>query len=106
MFGPAGHLYVYFTYGMHWCANVVCNPAGAGRGRADAGAGPRRGAGGHVGLAGKARRERELCSGPGRLAALGLTGGFYGTDLAAGRVLLLDDGTRRRTSRGTGSGSG
>ena len=100
MFGPGGYLYVYFTYGMHWCANVVCGPegqAGAVLIRALAplrGLDEMRAARGAV-----ARRDRDLCNGPAKLCqALGITGADNGVDLVgrtrpAGAVRLLDDGT-------------
>jgi DNA-3-methyladenine glycosylase len=84
IFGPAGHLYVYFIYGMHWCANISCGPDGraaavllrAGRVVAGEDAARRRRP--------AARAAVELARGPARLAAcLGLSGADTGTDLLA-----------------------
>ncbi|UVJ40989.1 DNA-3-methyladenine glycosylase [Arthrobacter sp. CJ23] len=84
MFGPAGHLYVYFTYGMHYCANIVCGPDGvpsalllrAGEVVAGQGiAASRRPA---------SKSPRDLASGPARLATvLGLTTADSGRDALA-----------------------
>ena len=82
MFGPPGFLYVYFTYGMHWCANLVCGPDGTASavllraGEVTAGhdiARHRRPA---------SRADRDLARGPARLAScLGLTGADSGLDV-------------------------
>lgn len=94
MFGPPGRLYVYFTYGMHWCSNVVCNPSGGGGAVLMRALAPLHGLDVMWERRPKAKRERDLCSGPARLCqALGLTGVLDGTDLATGPVRLLDDGT-------------
>jgi len=92
MFGPPGHLYVYFTYGMHWCANVVCGQAGTASavllraGSPLVGVDLIRQRRGH-------RTDRELCAGPARLTqALGITGIDDGTDLVRGTIRILDDG--------------
>ncbi|BAN02399.1 DNA-3-methyladenine glycosylase [Ilumatobacter coccineus] len=93
MFGRAGHLYVYLSYGIHFCANVVTGPEGSGEavlirsvaiesGLDDAAA--RRGD----------RPRRELSNGPGKLCqAFGVGLPHDGADLlAGGPVRLLDDG--------------
>ena len=95
MFGPGGHLYVYFTYGMHWCANAVCGDdgeAGAVLLRALA---PLRGIEAMRAARPRARVDRDLTSGPAKLCqALGLTRAADGADLVTGDrgVRILDDG--------------
>lgn len=80
MFGPPGHMYVYRSYGLHWCANLVCEPEGSGaavliRALAPLHGIPRM----------RARRrgvgDPLLCAGPGRLcAALGIDRHLDGAD--------------------------
>ena len=112
MFGPAGHLYVYVSYGMHHCCNVVCGPEGFGSGCLVRAVEPLEGvevmrelreAGrvgkAHAGRAGKEQAERarkhplklrDLTNGPGKVcAALGIDKELYGHDLTV-EPLVLD----------------
>jgi len=97
MFGPPGHLYVYFTYGMHFCANVVCGPEGEASAVLLRGLTPLGGLEEMRAARGPAARlDRDLTNGPGKLCqALGLDRSFDGADLVTGDrgVEVADDGT-------------
>lgn len=88
MFGPPGHAYVYFTYGMHHCMNVVTGPSGTGEGVLIRALEPTRG----LEIMRQRRgdkKERELCNGPGKICqALGITRADSGHDLQKAPLLL------------------
>jgi DNA-3-methyladenine glycosylase len=92
MFGEAGHLYVYFTYGMHWCCNAVC---GSGEGWAVLIRALEPVAGLETMRALRGTRDLDLCRGPARLSqAFGITREEDGVDLVRGqsRLRITDDG--------------
>jgi DNA-3-methyladenine glycosylase len=121
MFGDPGHAYVYFTYGMHFCVNLVCRPEGTASavllraGRVTEGAALaalRRSAGGRA--AGPSA-DRDLARGPARLCqALGIDRSLDGADVCGGESPLriceragpvppgaVSQGPRVGVSRGT-----
>jgi DNA-3-methyladenine glycosylase len=105
MFGPAGHVYVYFTYGMHWCANVVCGDDGEAAAVLLRAGAPVDGVD-RMEVARGGRRGTDLASGPAKLCqALGIDRTLDGTDLVARRsaLTLVDDGVAppRRPARST-----
>jgi DNA-3-methyladenine glycosylase len=88
MFGPPGHIYVYFTYGMHWCFNITAEEEGIGSAVLIRALEPTRG----IDLMKKRRgkeHESELCSGPSKLVqAMGINKSDYGKRIDSGEFRL------------------
>jgi DNA-3-methyladenine glycosylase len=99
MFGIGGHLYVYFTYGMHYCCNVVTEEEGIGHAVLIRALEPLRGLrvmARNRGIRLPAKKDRvtkdQLCSGPAKLCqALGITGKDNGADLCGSAIWISED---------------
>ena len=93
MFGPAGRLYVYFTYGNHWMLNAVTARPGVGSAVLLRALEPLEGLP-QMAIARARERSLDLCSGPGKLAqALCVDGAMNGEDLVRGSAIWIEAGT-------------
>jgi DNA-3-methyladenine glycosylase len=97
MFGPPGRVYVYFTYGMHWCMNLVCGPVGTASAVLLRAGEVVEGHGLALGRRTTSRSPRDLARGPARLTvALGVDGDLDGTDATRPRSALVVSAGRDR----------
>ncbi|HEY7026900.1 MAG TPA: DNA-3-methyladenine glycosylase [Gemmatimonadales bacterium] len=91
LYGPLGSWYVYLSYGMHWCANLVAGPQGEGSAILIRALEPLEG------LSVMRRRrggapDRELCAGPGRLTqAMGITRALDGLSMPKAPIVIVSD---------------
>lgn len=90
-YGPGGFAYIYLIYGIHSCMNVVANREGIPEAVLIRALRPEENRELMLSRRPKAKNDRQLCSGPGKLcAALDITRAQYGLDLA-GDVLWIED---------------
>jgi len=95
MFGEPGLLYVYFTYGMHWCCNAVCGDEGQGVAVLLRALAPLDGLEAMRAARPRFRTDRDLCRGPARLCqAMGIARAQDGLNLVdgVGGFAIVDDG--------------